>query len=63
MGKKRKCWLWHRYRVVHHTGFSFYMECEKCGARKVEQLNGCYQPVDKKWLAGERDHIGDDLEW
>lgn len=41
----------HHYILVRDTGFSMYMQCRKCGNRKVMQPQGVgYQPIDQQWL-------------
>ena len=47
-----RCWLFHRWRVVHDTGFTVYAECLDCESRKVTQPPTGYQPINADWLAG-----------
>ena len=50
--KPRCFWLFHRWRVVHDTGFTVYAECSDCNLRKVTQPRTGYQPINADWLAG-----------
>ena len=47
-----RCWLFHRWHVVHDTGFTVYAECMDCKSRKVTQPPNGYQPINTDWLAG-----------
>ena len=47
-----RCWLFHRWRVVHDTGFTIYAECLDCESRKFTQPPTGYQPINTDWLAG-----------
>jgi hypothetical protein len=49
-----RCWLFHRWHVVHDTGYTVYSECTDCKSRKVTQPPNGYQPIDTDWLAGLR---------
>lgn len=45
--------LFHRWQVISDNGFTTYLQCKRCSARRVQQPeNGGKQPVDAKWLVG-----------
>ena len=52
LGRRKRCWLFHRWRVVRDTGFTVYSECLDCESRKIKQPPTGYQPINTDWLAG-----------
>lgn len=46
------CWGPHTWVAVKENGFTTYSVCKKCQARKVEQPDGGYQPIDIDWMNG-----------
>ena len=53
----KKCFFWHRWRLVKDTGFTKYHECKDCSSRRAAQGDGVYQPVAWDWLLGKTDTI------
>lgn len=55
--KKKKCLLFHWYVQRARTSHTTYHECKKCGARKVLQSIGIYQPIDYDWVRFDSDYV------
>lgn len=47
----------HRWELEENCGTTRYYTCSKCGARKVTQIEGGYQPINKSWVLKESDTI------
>ncbi|HCE1985929.1 TPA: hypothetical protein ACPVYA_004295 [Vibrio parahaemolyticus] len=48
---KDRCVFFHRWNRVKSSGISDYLECKSCGARRIQQPDGVFQPViDWSWL-------------
>lgn len=54
----KKCYFFHKWKILKDTGYTVYRECEKCKARQILQPPaGGYQAVNWDWVYGKVDKI------
>lgn len=47
----QECLLLHKYKEIKSTSKYCYLECVKCGKRKIKEIRrGGYQPIDATWI-------------
>ena len=49
----------HWEKTIYNSGAYIYYVCIKCGRRSYFQYNTGYQPLDRAWLRGETNEIGE----